>query len=203
MHGLVLCWELPARHELTNRAMTLIDALEDLSEFRRAQGTRHRLSHVIVCLLLSLLSGGASWRDHGEFVQRHKIALLKYLQPYKGRLPSYSTMRRIGIKLNFNALSDAFLTWARSRVQIEDGEWLSMDGKSMRGTVSDAKNAEQNFTAMVTLYLQKRGLVVDSRAYQNKKESEAHVVEAMLTDADLKGAGVTLDALHCRKKHAL
>jgi len=183
--------------------MTLIDALEELTEFRRAQGTRHRLSHVIACLLLSLLSGGTSWRDHEGFVRRHKIALLRYLQPEKDRLPSYSTMRRIGLKLDFNALSDAFLAWARSRVQIQDGEWLSMDGKSMRGTVTDARDTQQNFTAMVTLYLQKRGLVLDSRAYQNKKESEAHVVETMLADADLKGAGVTLDAMHCRKKHAL
>jgi hypothetical protein len=42
--------------------------------------------------------------------------------------------------------------------------------------------------------------VLQIDAYENKLESEAHIVEAILADAQLAGAGVTADALHCRKK---
>lgn len=183
--------------------MDLIQAFAQVPDFRREQGTRHSLPCVLVCMFLGSLSGCISWRDHGDFVRRHSRALLEHLRLKKDRLPSYSTLRRVFEGIDFDALSAAFLTWARQHVCIQEGEWLAADGKSLRGTVSDATDAQQNFIALVTLYAHKRGIAFDSRAYENKKESEAHVVEAMLAAAtDLHGAGVTLDSLHCRKKLA-
>jgi hypothetical protein len=152
---------------------------------------------------MGTLSGCLSWRDHEAFVQRHRESLLDYFRPRKDRLPSYSTLRRVLLRLDFDKLSKAFLLWARQHVGIEPGEWLAIDGKSLSGTSTDPDNARQNFTALVSLYAHKRGVVLQIDAYENKLESEAHIVEAILADAQIKGAGVTADALHCRKKLAL
>ena len=81
-------------------------------------------------------------------------------------------------------------------------EWLAIDGKSLSGTSTNPDSAQQNFTALVSLYAHKRGIVLQVDAYENKLESEAHIVEAILADAHIAGAGVTADALHCRKKLA-
>lgn len=182
--------------------MTILQAFETIPEFRTAKGKRHDLSFVLTCLLLGSLSDCKSWRDHGSFVHRHREALLARFRPPKDRLPSYSTLRRVALGLDFDALSQAFLTWAREHVSFEPGEWLAIDGKSLAGTSIHPGDARQNFTALVSLYAHKRGVVLQIDAYENKLESEAHIVEAILADTELTGAGVTADALHCRKKHA-
>ncbi len=63
---------------------------------------------------------------------------------------------------------------------------------------------EQNFKAVLSLYAHKRGIVLESRVYENGHQSEAHLVQAMLQEmqqAELAGAGLTGDALHCSKKN--
>ncbi|HWK90588.1 MAG TPA: ISAs1 family transposase [Longimicrobium sp.] len=182
--------------------MTILQAFDTIPEFRTAKGKRHDLSFVLTCLLLGSLSDCKSWRDHASFVHRHRNALLAHFRPPKDRLPSYSTLRRVALGLDFDALSEAFLTWAREHVSLEPGEWLAIDGKSLSGTSSHPGDARQNFTALVSLYAHKRGVVLQIDAYENKLESEAHIVEAILAGAQLTGAGVTADALHCRKKPA-
>lgn len=180
--------------------MTIVQAFETIPEFRNAKGKRHTLPFVLMCLVLGSLSGCKSWRDHESFVQRHSEALLTHFRPLKDRLPSYSTLRRVALGLDFDVLSQAFLTWARLHVGIEPDEWLAFDGKGLSGTSAHPGDAQQNFTALVSLYAHKRGVVLQIDAYENKHESEAHIVEAMLAEAQIAGAGVTADALHCRKK---
>ena len=182
--------------------MTILQAFETIPEFRTAKGKRHPLSFVLACLLLGGLSGCKSWRDHAGFVQRHREALLEHFHPPKDRLPSYSTLRRVALRLDFDALSQAFRTWASQQVGFEPGEWLAIDGKSLSGTSTNPDDAQQNFTALVSLYAHKRGVALQIDAYENKLESEAHIVEAILAGTQLTGAGVTADALHCRKKLA-
>jgi DDE_Tnp_1-associated len=182
--------------------MTLLEAFSELPDVRRGQGRRHEISHVLVCLLLSTLSGGTSWRDHADFIQRHREELLARLRPSKARLPSYSTLRRVLIGLDFDALSAAFLRWARPQICAQAGEWWAIDGKSLRGTATHAHDPQQNFTALVSLYAHQRGLVLHSQAYTNKHDSEVHIVEALLAEAPLSGAGVSADALHCKKSSA-
>jgi hypothetical protein len=182
--------------------MTILQAFETVPEFRTAKGRRHDLSFVLTCLLLGNLSDCKSWRDHASFVLRHREALLARFRPPKDRLPSYSTLRRVALGLDFDSLSQAFLTWARAQVGFEPGEWLAIDGKCLSGTSTHPGDAQQNFTALVSLYAHKRGVVLRIDAYENKLESEAHIVEAILADSQLVGAGVTADALHCRKKPA-
>jgi hypothetical protein len=187
--------------------MTLLAALSQVPDFRQSRGRRHELSLVLACILLGTLSGAISWRDFDAFIRRHRAALLEHLQPPHGRLPSYSTLRRVLQGLDYEALQAAFLLWARSRIQVEEGEWWAVDGKSLGGVSAPERfSPQQNFKAVVSLYAHKRGIVRQSRAYENAKQSEIHLVQAMLEEmgeAEMAGAGVSADALHCTKKHAL
>ncbi len=186
--------------------MTLLESLARVPDFRHPRGRRHDLPLVLACILLGTLSGAETWRDFRDFVQRHHTALLEHLRPQKERLPSYSTLRRVLLGLNYQALQDAFLLWARSRIQVEEGEWWAVDGKSLGGvSAQDRFSPEQNFKAVLSLYAHKRGIVLQSRAYENGHQSEAHLLQAMLQEmqhSELVGAGLTADALHCTKKHA-
>ena len=180
--------------------MTLLEALGQIPDFRKAGGKRHSLQHLLVCMVLSLLSGNSSWRGHEDFARRHHAALRKHLHLKREHPPSYSTLRRVMEGLDFEQLQAAFLPWARQHMPIEDGEWLSGDGKSLRGTLRGACQAEQSFTALVSLFSHKRGLAQECRAYNNQEQSEVHVMQTLLATADLEGVAVSLDALHCTKK---
>ncbi|NEP22327.1 hypothetical protein [Moorena sp. SIO3I6] len=50
-------------------------------------------------------------------------------------------------------------------------EGLSVDGKSLKNTVSDYDKAQQNFMSLVSVFSQKRGLVVAVQEMENKKVS--------------------------------
>lgn len=184
--------------------MTLLESLARVPDFRHPRGRRHDLSLVLACILLGTLSGARTWRDFDAFVKRHRAILLEHLRPQKQRLPSYSTLRRVLHGLDYQVLQDAFLLWARSRIQVEEGEWWALDGKSLGGVSPQERfSPEQNFKAVLSLYAHKRGIVLESRVYENGKQSEAHLVQAMLQEmqpAELVGAGLTADALHCSKK---
>lgn len=84
------------------------------------------------------------------------------------------------------------------------GEWWAIDGKSLGGVSAQERfSPKQNFQAVLSLYAHKRAIVLQSRAYENGKQSEVHLVQAMLQEmqqAELAGTGVTADALHCTKK---
>lgn len=184
--------------------MTLLESLAQVPDFRHPRGRRHELSLVLACILLGTLNGAQTWRDFGDFVKRHRAVLLEHLRPQKERLPSYSTLRRVLLGLNYQVLQDAFLLWARSRIQVEEGEWWAIDGKSLGVSAQERFSPEQNFKAVLSLYAHKRGIVLESRVYENGHQSEAHLVQTMLQEmqqAGLTGAGLTGDALHCSKKN--
>ena len=67
------------------------------------------------------------------------------------RLPSDTTFRCILQKLDFQALAQQFEQWANTNLTPEPGEWVAMNGKSIKGTVTEPRTAYQNFVNMVSL----------------------------------------------------
>lgn len=73
---------------------------------------------------------------------------------------------------------------------------IAFDGKVLRGSFrGNAKDALQ----LVTAYDTENGLVLSQKATPNKK-GEIETVKDMLDILELKGAVVTLDALHCQRE---
>jgi hypothetical protein len=104
--------------------------------------------------------------------------------------------------LDFVALAQLFEQWAHQYVPMQAGEVLAIDGKSITSTLTDLDQATQNFISIVSLFSDQRGFVYQMQAMENKQLSEQQVVEQMLATLDLQAAVVTMDALHCQKKHS-
>jgi hypothetical protein len=83
---------------------------------------------------------------------------------------------------------------------VESGEWVAIDGKSIKGTVSEPGTAYQNFVSLVSGYSHQQGIVLAVQQFESKKSSELKVVQTMLEALQLEGVVFTLDALHCQKK---
>jgi hypothetical protein len=106
------------------------------------------------------------------------------------------------MEIDYQALCDVFNAWASQFDKEVSRQWLALDGKSLRNTVSDYARAEQNFVSMVSAFSHNRGLVLGVQVMENKHESEIVLVENLLSILDLQNVVYTVDALHCQKKQS-
>lgn len=180
----------------------LIAELAKIPDFRTTDGRRHQLWVVLLIVIMGTMSGYLGYRAWGDFVKRHQSVLIESLKLPKGRVPSYSTIRRVMMGINYEQLTDIFNAWASQYVDIETPEWLSLDGKAIRGTVTDSSSSSQNFLSLVSLFSHRTGVVVALESWQNKQGSEIATVQTLISALKLEGIILSLDALHCQKKLA-
>ena len=97
-------------------------------------------------------------------------------------------------------LIESFNLWAVQLVsKDEPDDWLAIDGKSLRSTIQNYCQNQQNFVSIVSGFSQENGLVLYLEKLENKKGSEIHCVQDMVRSMPLRNKVFTLDALHCQK----
>jgi hypothetical protein len=178
---------------------SLISKLRELKDLRRAEGTRHDLTTVLVITIMAFMSQIYTIRGIGKFSKRHKEDLIKCLNIKKNRIPSYPTVRRVLMNIDFTELTDKFKQWIIENNLLQSEDWVSLDGKSIKSTVTNYNSPNQNFTSIVSAFAHNSGLILLSESYQNKKTSEIPVVENLVASLGLEGITFTMDALHSKK----
>lgn len=171
-----------------------------IEDFRTTDGRRHPLWLVLLLVIMATMSGYLGYRAIGRFVQKHQVALVGSFQIPKARVPSYSTIRRVLMGIDFDQFAKVFNAWAKEYSPHQPQEWVAVDGKSISSTVSNYAQSYQNFVSIVSVFSQARGVVLHMQQLHNKQASEIATVQALLTALDLQGVVLSLDALHCQKK---
>lgn len=179
---------------------SIVDYLDELPDVRRKAGQRHEQKFILLLVLMSTMSGYHGYRSIGDFIKRNESELLAYFKPNKARLPSFYTVRRVIQGLDFKSLNESFYRWASQYVSLSKNEWLHIDGKAMKGTMSDYSLDKQRFVSLVSLYNSRMRQVVAHGLVDNSKQSEIPVVRELITSLGLQDVTFTLDALHCQKK---
>lgn len=179
--------------------MNLVEHLCQIKDFRRKQGQRFLLSQILLIIILGIMSGRYGYREIATFAKANKKELVDKLKLKKSQIPSHVTIREVIKNIDFNLLNQTFSQWALDYVTIEKEDWLSIDGKSIKSTLENPNSAYQNFVNMVSIFSQKRGQVIKTATFENKKASEVPIVQKLLETLDLKNVVFTLDALHCKK----
>ncbi|MBD1847962.1 ISAs1 family transposase [Cyanobacteria bacterium FACHB-63] len=183
--------------------MSLIEHLQQIPEFRAARGQRHELWLVLLLIILGAMMGYWGYRPLAEFVKVYGQQVCQTLELAPDtKLPSYSTFRRVMQQLDYHVLATVFTEWTQLQHQVDTGEWFACDGKSIKGSVTDYDQAEQNFVSLVSLFSHQRGVVQAVMPMEQKLMSEQEVVRVLLDAVGLSRIGVTLDALHCQKNAA-
>lgn len=75
-------------------SITLIEALQQVENFRAQCGQRYPLWVILLLVVLGTLNGCSSYQALETFAQRHYQALVDHLQLSYKRLPLDSTVRR-------------------------------------------------------------------------------------------------------------
>ncbi len=151
---------------------------------------------------MSVMNGDTSFYAIRDFMESNKKDLFKLFKmkgKYK-RLPSRKTISRLISSLDFNSLNSLFYNWTSSKKSLKKGDVLSLDGKSIRGTLTNPNNSFQNFTSILSVYVQKKKQILCLEKMENKKESEIPLVRKLIKMLGLKEVTFTFDALHCQKE---
>lgn len=180
--------------------MTLVEALQTIQDHRRGAGRRYPLWVFLLLVILGTMSGYRGYRGLARFMLRHQEHLALRLGLPRVQLPSYSTIRRLLMEIDFDQVAVAFNQWAQTAGLVEAGNNCAIDGKGLKNTVTDAHNAQQNFVNVVSVFQLEQGLVVGQAAFENQHNSEITVVYELLEQLQLSGVTVSMDALHAQKK---
>ena len=167
--------------------MSLIKILtEKVDEPRRTQGMRTKLPQMFSIIIISNLCGHFGGRAVAKFGKHYQSTFTEMLG-LKHPVPSHVIFSDILNRVDENQVVAAFNEWANRYVPLEKGELVSGDGKALGSTVKDAKNSNQKFTAIVSLFCQKSGLVHSLKQYQNDKKSEINIVRFLIKELNAKG----------------
>jgi hypothetical protein len=99
----------------------------------------------------------------------------------------------MGVK--WQILLKMFNEWALEEYgQRSDINWLDIDGKSLKNTLNNPNNEQQNFIMFVSLFSQESGLVLHLKRIENKKGSEIDEGQAIIEDCSLQNKVFTGDA---------
>lgn len=146
------------------------------------------------------MSGYLGYRALGDFVARHREALIITLKVPKNRLPSYSTIRRVMMGIDFEQFIEVFNNWAIASLPTEERRWLAVDGKTLKGSQTIDEKNYSRFVQVVSVFSTATAITVGMSSWVSTQKSEIVVVQNLIKALKLEGVVFTLDALHCQKK---
>jgi hypothetical protein len=183
-----------------NLQNSLLDILSQLEDNRRKQGMRHPLHILFLITIMGIMAGAKSERAIARFAINNKKSLITELDIQRQEIPSRRILAKFIQNLDFNKLQSLFHTWTRKFVNIKNGEWLSIDGKALKGTITHANDPLQDFISLVTIFSNKKKIALSVGRINTKKENEIPKVKELIEMLDLQGITYTLDALHAQTK---
>ena len=99
----------------------------------------------------------------------------------------------MGIK--WQSLLKMFNEWVLEEYgQRYDINWLDIDRKSLKNTLKNPNNEQQNFIMFISLFSQESGLVLHLKRIENKKGSEIDEGQAIIEDCPLQNKVFNGDA---------
>lgn len=177
---------------------SLLYILNQLEDNRRKQGQRHPLHILFLITIMGIMSGAKSERAIARFAINNKGSLIKELDITRKEVPSRRILAKFIQTVDFNKLQNLFHTWTGQFVNIKKGEWISIDGKALKGTITNPNDSLQNFISLVTVFVNKKKQALLVGKINTKKENEVPKVKELIKLLNLQGITFTLDALHCQ-----
>ncbi len=170
--------------------VSLIEKLKEIEDFRRGQSRQFELDYVLMITILGTMSGFVGYRALGDFAKKYKEELIKVLKPKKPKVPSFDTIRYVLMHIDVKEIEKVIKEWTLNYFKKENKKWISVDGKSIRGSKED-----EELVHMVTFFESESKKALTSQKVDSKS-NEIPKVQEMLKKFPLKEMIITLDAMH-------
>ena len=171
--------------------------LKTLKDKRRGQAQQHKIDVVLMITIMATMSGYQGYRAIGDFAQRYKKQIVKYLELEKDRVPAYATVRRVVQEIDHKKFGDIFTKWMKHYMKKSNSQWIAVDGKAIKGTKQ--KEEDKKLAHLVSFFASDSKEILIARKTASKS-NEIPLVQEMMDEFPLKDMIITLDALHCQTK---
>lgn len=183
--------------------LAIVEAFRNIPDTRRKAGLRHEQALCIAIFTLAISAGCRGFISISDWLHSYQEELLAIFCPAKNKLPSYSTIRRILLSLDYNAYSLCLAKFFE--IEPLRGETIALDGKVLRGSynVDTISSTTESHPAiqLVTVYIVERGLILPIEPV-DKKSNEITALPPVLKELAHRGVVFAFDALNTQKKLA-
>ncbi len=112
--------------------LAIVEAFSNLPDLRRGAGQRHNQALSLALFTLAVAGGCRGFLAIGDWLSACNDELVELFAPAKGRLPSYSTIRRVFLSVDRGQYSACLAKFFE--IKHRAGEMLAVDGKCLRGS---------------------------------------------------------------------
>lgn len=177
--------------ELVDRAKTIPDPR------RQCRNLRHRLEDILVLGFCGVLAGCDDFVEIADWANQNVTFFGTFLELPQG-IPSHDTFNRVFATVKPAVLQEVLLPWLLERRGLP-GDWIHLDGKTMRHTRRHSKNL--GALHVVSAWAGQTGLTLGQVAV-DAKSNEITAMPQLLELLDLRRKIVTTDAMGCQKEIA-
>ena len=150
---------------------SLYEIFGEIPDGRKASGLRHPLPSFLTMVTMGIMSGLNGYQELAAFFKANEEEFVS-LFDLKHGVAGYTQIRTILRGLNYEALSAGFHKWTKQSVELNQGDWVSGDGKGLNSTVTDPHGSLQSYVAMVSLFTHQSGLVFAVKRYEETEKEE-------------------------------
>ena len=181
----------------------IIEAFAELEDPRRKAGQRHTLPLCLALFTLAIAAGNKGFLAIGDWISSYHEQLVDLLKPPKNRLPSYSTVRRALLHIDYQRYSACLALFFN--VQPVCGETVGLDGKVIKGSYqieNDNPNSDSHPAIMlVSAYIVERGLILEPYEV-DAKTNEIKALPELIRRLAMVGVVFAIEAINTQKKLA-
>jgi len=172
----------------------LLKLFSEVTDYRKPQGKRHKLEHILYLCVLAGLMGATDYKQISIWIEKHiqKEQVKKLLGVEFILTPKKSVVSEILAKVDSQEVETIFRKWIRIYVDTK-GEHLSVDGKVMNGS----RYKDQRSIEVVGAVLSEIGVIIAHEKIA-EKSNEIPALQAMIGELGDEFI-FTFDAMNTQK----
>jgi predicted transposase YbfD/YdcC len=183
---------------MVNQTCDLVERLKTIPDHRRqCLNLKHRLEDILVLGFCGTLAGCDDFVEIADWAIDNAEFFATFLELPEG-IPSHDTFNRIFSTVKATTLQAVLLPWLLER-RGQPGDWVHLDGKTMRHTRRDSTGL--GALHVVSAWAGQTGLTLGQVAV-DAKSNEITAMPQLLALLDLRRKIVTMDAMGCQKEIA-
>lgn len=168
---------------------------EEIKDDRESWKIKHDMVEIIVMTICAVIGGCDAWEVIEDFCKVKETWFREHLNlKLKNGIPSHDTFERVFGMIKPAEFERCFISWIKEVFDKTDGEIISIDGKTLRGS----KDTTKSPIHMVSAWANNNQLVLGQLATE-EKSNEITAVPALLELLEINGCIVTADAMSCQK----
>lgn len=170
-----------------------VEYFSELDDPRVDRTKDHLLEDIIFITIAAVICGAETWNDIENYGNSKKEWLQTFLKLPNG-IPSHDTFNRVFSAIEPEQLEKCFANWVSAVCNLTNGEVVSIDGKTLRGS---RDKGNKSIVHMVSAWAHTNHLSL-GQVKVSEKSNEITAIPRLLEVLVIKGCIVTIDAMGCQ-----